>query len=204
MVALVQLTSGTVSILGPGRILPAASAQAIMDAEQLLSQARREGDALVDAARESANMIETAANEAGLAAAQATIEQRLIAIAAASLRIMEQSKERIVDMGLQIARRVLDTIEPDEAAVQIALRSLKFVGHSALIRMRVAPAHVEMVRKRLDEMLPMATSRAVVELIADPRVKDAGCILETDAGLVNATIESQMMSIENSLRGLVK
>ncbi|MDA9544863.1 hypothetical protein ACM43_10155 [Bradyrhizobium sp. CCBAU 45321] len=204
MVSLVQLTSGKVCILGPGRVLPAEDAQKIVDAEQLLAQARRDADGLVDGARETAGMIEMAAKEAALTAAQATIEQRLTAIALASLRIMEENQERIVDMGLQIARRLIDTIAPDDAAVQIALNSLKFTGHSSLVRLRVAPAHVETVRRQLNELLSTATSRAVVELVADQRVKDAGCILETDAGLVDATIESQLAAIEAGLRSSLK
>ncbi|MCK1326457.1 hypothetical protein IVA94_37630 [Bradyrhizobium sp. 156] len=200
MVALVQLTSGRVRILGPGRVLPAENAQTIVDAEQLLAQARRDADG----ARETAGMIEAAAKEAGLTAAQATIEQRLTAIAVASLRIMEENQERIVDMGLQIARRLIDAIAPDDAAVQIALNSLKFTGHSSLVRLRVSPAHVETVRRQLNELLSTATSRAVVELISDPRIKDAGCILETDAGLVDATIENQLAAIEAALLSSLK
>ncbi|WP_430650099.1 FliH/SctL family protein [Bradyrhizobium liaoningense] len=36
--------------------------------------------------------------------------------------------------------------------------------------------------------------------MSDPRINDAGCILETDAGLVDATIESQLTLIEGGLR----
>jgi len=57
MVALVRLTSETVSVLGPGQILPAASTQALLEAEQLLTQARRDADALVDEARVAASRI---------------------------------------------------------------------------------------------------------------------------------------------------
>ncbi|WP_420969592.1 FliH/SctL family protein [Bradyrhizobium sp. B120] len=200
MVALVRLTSETVSVLGPGQILPAASTQALLQAEQLLTQARRDADALIDEARASASRIEAAAREAGLKEAQVTIQQRLTAIAAESLRVMEQNKERIVDLGLQIARRIIDTIAPDETTVQIALRGLRVVSPSPVVRLRVAPSLVETVRGRVDEIVPAATSRAVVEVISDPRINDAGCILETEAGLVNATIESQLSLIESGLR----
>ncbi|MGX9432205.1 FliH/SctL family protein [Bradyrhizobium sp. LeoA1S1] len=200
MVALVRLTSETISVLGPGQVLPAVSTQALLQAEQLLTQARRDAEALVDEARASASRIEAAAREAGLKEAQVTIQQRLAAIAVESLRIMEQNKERIVDLGLQIARRIIDTTAPDEAALQIALRGLSVVGHSPVVRLRVAPSLVETVRGRVDEIAPAVTSRAVVEVISDPRINDAGCILETDAGLIDATIESQLTLIESGLR----
>nr|WP_166309043.1 FliH/SctL family protein [Bradyrhizobium sp. 2S1]MCK7664756.1 FliH/SctL family protein [Bradyrhizobium sp. 2S1] len=200
MVALVRLTSETISILGSGKILPAASAQALLQAEQLLFQAQRDAEALVDEARVSASRIQAAATEAGLKEAQVTIQQRLAAIAVESLRVMENNKERIVDLGLQIARRIIDTTAPDEAAVQIALRSLRVVGHSPVIRLRVAPSLVETVRGRVDDIVSAVTSRAVIEVVSDPRINDAGCILETDAGLVDATIESQLTLIESGLR----
>lgn len=203
MVALVQLMPVTAALLGPGRILPAESAQALVDAEQLLMHAQREADALIDAARDRARAIEAAAKDAGLAAAQAEIQARLTAIATQSLRILAQNEEQIIDMSLQIARRIIGTIELEEAAVQIALRSLKLAGRNALVRLRVAPSFLEAVRERLDDILPTATSRAVVNLIADARVKDAGCILETDAGLVEATIESQLAAIESGLRSVL-
>ncbi|ULJ74444.1 FliH/SctL family protein [Rhizobium gallicum] len=203
MVALVQLMPVTAALLGPGRILPAESAQALVDAEQLLMHAQREADALIDAARDRARAIEAAAKDAGLAAAQAEIQARLTAIATQSLRILAQNEEQIIDMSLQIARRIIGTIESEEAAVQIALRSLKLAGRNALVRLRVAPSFLEAVRERLDDILPTATSRAVVNLIADARVKDAGCILETDAGLVEATIESQLAAIESGLRSVL-
>ncbi|MBA1143896.1 MULTISPECIES: FliH/SctL family protein [Mesorhizobium] len=200
MVALVQLTPVTAGVIGPGRVVPAGSAQALVDAEQLLVQARREAEAIVDAAHDCARAIEAAAKEAGLAAAQAEIQAGLTAIATQALRITAQYEEQIIDIGLQIARRIIDTIEPEEAAVQIALRTLKFAGGNALVRLRVSPSLLEAVRNRLDDILPAATSRAVIDLVGDARVKDAGCILETDAGLVEATIESQLAAIEIGLR----
>ncbi|MDK1492977.1 FliH/SctL family protein [Sinorhizobium sp. 7-81] len=180
--------------------MPAASAQAMVDAEQLLDRARRDADALTAAARESVTMIETAAKEAGLKAAQAEIQDRLTAIAVGTLRIMEQNEQRIVDMALHIARRVIDTVAPENAAVDIALQSLRFVGESSVVRLRVTPSLVESVRKRLNELLTAMTSRSIVEVIPDPGVNDAGCILETDAGLVDATIEAQLALIESGLR----
>lgn len=200
MVTLVQLTPGTFALFGPGRVLRAATALAILDAEQLLTQARREADALLEEASRSVTAIEAAARETGLREAQREIQQRLTTIAAQTLHIMEQNKERIVDMGLQIARRVIDTVAPDELAVQAALRGLKTVGPSRAVRLRVAPPIVKKVRQRLDELLPAETSRTIVEVAADAQIKDVGCILETDAGFIDLTIETQLTLIENALR----
>jgi type III secretion protein L len=40
---------------------------------------------------------------------------------------------------------------------------------------------------------------SAVEAIGDPRIADPGCVLETDAGLIDATIESQLAAIRRGL-----
>jgi type III secretion protein L len=38
-----------------------------------------------------------------------------------------------------------------------------------------------------------------VEVIGDARITDPGCVLETDAGLIDATVESQLAAIRRGL-----
>ena len=200
MVELVQLSPGMARALGGARVLPAADLDALVTAARVLEDGRRETAALVTAARGEAEAIRAAAREAGLAAATAQIQDRLVAIAAGSVAAVALNEQRIVDMGLHIAERVIGTIDARDAATSIARKSLKFAGQSALIRLRVAPGVVEALRDRLDAILPAAMLRSAVEVLGDARVGDAGCILETDAGLIDATIESQLAAIERGLR----
>ncbi|WIW50424.2 FliH/SctL family protein (plasmid) [Bradyrhizobium sp. 62B] len=200
MVTLVQLTSGAVSIAGRGRVLPAATMQRLMTAEQVLAQARREAEELVSEARGAASMIQKEAREAGGQAAQAIIQERLIVLAMEHQRLMHESRDQIIEMGLQIARRIIGSVDPAEATLRIAWRGLQYVRDRSTIRLRVAPSVAQEVRQRLGEIALKAPSPNMMEVVADSRIEDAGCILETDAGRIDATIESQLAAIEAVLR----
>jgi type III secretion protein L len=123
----------------------------------------------------------------------------LFEIAEASVAILAQSEERILDLALQIAERIIGAMPSGDIAAQVTKRSLQLVPLSRFVRLRVAPANVTVVREKLDAVLPAALSQSAVEVVGDARIRDAGCVLETDAGLIDATIESQIAAIRRGL-----
>jgi type III secretion protein L len=103
-------------------------------------------------------------------------------------------------MAAQIARRIIGSFDAAEVASRISKKSLALSAHSSFIRLRVQPGAVEQLRERLDAILPATMSIASVEVIGDTRVRGGGCIMETDSGLIDATVESQVAAIERGLR----
>ncbi len=199
MVQLVALTPYSAALVGPGRVLPVGTATRLLALDALRADAEQQVAALVEAARAEADVIREAARKEGHATAAAEIQDRLFEIAEASVSVMARSEERILDLALQIAARIIGTRPRDDVARQIAARSLQLASHSRFIRLRVSPMSVEAVRAQLNEMLPPSLSPSSIEVVGDDRVRDPGCVLETDAGLIDATIESQLAAIRRGL-----
>ncbi|MEJ0017889.1 MAG: FliH/SctL family protein [Acetobacteraceae bacterium] len=200
MVDLVELKSGHVALQGPGRILRGAAADGMQDAERLLADAELRAADMVASAQAQVDAIQAAARAAGIEEATEEIQDRLFAIAEASANAISRTEERIIDMAMHIARRIIGAFDEAEIAARVAKKSLALSAHSGFIRLRVAPSAVEPLRERLDAILPTAMSSAAIEVIGDGRVHGGGCIMETDAGLIDATIDSQLAAIERGLR----
>jgi type III secretion protein L len=199
MVELVALSRDQPALLGPGAIVPAALGTRLIAVEALHEEAMRKAEALVRAAEAEVEAVREAARAEGLAAATEEIQDRLFEIAEASVAILAQSEERILDLALQIAERIIGAMPSGDIAAQVTKRSLQLVPLSRFVRLRVAPANVTVVREKLDAVLPAALSQSAVEVVGDARIRDAGCVLETDAGLIDATIESQIAAIRRGL-----
>ncbi|MBS0643365.1 MAG: hypothetical protein JSS43_26175 [Proteobacteria bacterium] len=200
MVDLVQLSTGNVGLLGPGRVLRAAEADALLSAEQLQADARARAVTAVQAAQQEADGIRAEARAAGVEDATEEIQDRLFAIAEASVNAISRTEHRIIDMALQIVRRIIGSLDEVDVAARVARKSLALSAHSSFIRLRVAPGAVEALRERLDPILPATLPAASIEVVGDTRVRAGGCIMETDAGLIDATIDSQITAIERGLR----
>ena len=65
---------------------------------------------------------------------------------------------------------------------------------------KVAPEMVETVRGRVSELRLAYPTVETFDVVEDPRLKGAACILETEAGVADASVETQLAAIEKSLR----
>jgi type III secretion protein L len=200
MVRLVELSRTKPALTGPGRVVAAADAAALIEIASHLEAAMREADGLRAAAQAEADAIREEARAAGLAKATEEIQDRLFEIVEASIGAISRTEARITDLALRIARRIIGDFEQAELTARVAMRALRLAAHSSLVRLRVAPEMVDATNARLTEIICGHLPMSLVQVVPDERIHPGGCILETDAGLIDASIESQFAAIERSLK----
>jgi type III secretion protein L len=200
VVDLVELKDGGPGLHGAGRVLPAAQAAALLDIVALRAAAEREAAAMLASAKAEVDRVREAARQEGLAQAEAEIQDRLFEIAEASVNVIARTEERIIGLGLQVARKILGEFEEAELVARIAAKGLRLAAHSSVVRLRVAPHLVDATNARLAAMIGATMPVSAVQVVADARMRDGGCVLETDAGLIDATLESQLAAIERGLK----
>jgi type III secretion protein L len=210
MVQLVELTSGAARAVGPGRVLKAEEATRLLGGERiraaaeaeaatLLAAAKAEATALVAAAAAEADAVRDQARREGIAAGEAEVQDLLFEIAGRSIDAVERTESQIIDLGLEVARRVIGEIGPTEATLRTAMRGLRLAARSGFVRLRVAPEAVNAITERVQALLPSNVPGLTVEVIGCPRVAYPGAVLETDTGLIDATIDSQLEAIRRAL-----
>ena len=70
---------------------------------------------------------------------------------------------------------------------------------------RVCPADEPAVREALAAMIASAPGGvSFLDVSADPRMKPGDCILESELGVVDAGLETQLRALENALAGKIK
>jgi flagellar assembly protein FliH len=108
----------------------------------------------------------------------------------------------VVSLALAIARRVL------HREAQLDPMMLKAVAHLALekiaegtsVRLRVSPQQVEAWQEVMTRQQGLKVRPAVV---ADPSVSRADCLLETEVGSTDLSVESQLEEIEKGFFDLL-
>lgn len=105
----------------------------------------------------------------------------------------EQSERQLEAMAIEIAQKVLHTqLTIDRSVVtEIVKAAMKQVTHAHEARVRVNPFDSDLMRSLKQEILQAAPSVRTLEISDDPSV-DAGCIIETQGGLVDARVSSQI------------
>ena len=118
-----------------------------------------------------------------------------------SVAFMESVERKMADVVMKALRSCVEEIGDEEMVVNIVRKTMKAVIRTQRqVTLKVAPEAVGAIKERIEKLrvdYPTVDSFDVVE---DPRLKGPACILETEAGVADASVETQLAAIERSLK----
>ena len=167
---------------------------------------------LISRAQEEADTIkETAAKEgyrAGLEQAESDINALRAKIAdfiSAKKEVFEYIAPDILEISVDIAKKIIKKeVESDpQVLVNTIVDVLKTVSKSEpKINIRVKPQAVQFIKDTLPNITYEYGIDAKVNIIADPSIEEGGCIFQTNNGIVDASIDTQLEIIKKAIEGI--
>jgi len=148
--------------------------------------------------------------EAAAARQAAERVEKIVARAAASIEALEQVRrqmrrqmeEDLVKLAVAVARRILHrelSVDPD-ALQGVVKAAVGRIEARELHRIRVSPEDCP----QLEKALKYAALPPRVELTADSGLERGSLVLETDRGLYDASVETQLQEIERGFTDLLR
>lgn len=188
-------------------------------AEQILADANEQADAVVARARDEAASVEEAAREKGYAEGRERLEQefetRRTELAAAyrdkeqtlaeDYRKKQQDMEReIVDALVPVFDKVFHIQFADKRGILLYL-----IDHAILniegekhFRIRVAEGERTFLESRRQELLDRVGHDIELEILGDPGMSGSDCMIETDSGVFDCGLETQLQNLIKDIRSL--
>ncbi len=192
---------GPAEIHSTGRLVKASEVGQIASAEEILDAARKEAEAIRAAAQEEFNRRHEEGYEKGLKDGKAEIMMQKLDLLESSVKFMEGMEDKMAGIVIKALRKCVDQIGDEELVVQITRKAMRaVVRNQQQITVKVSPAMVPVVRARLTEIQAEFPSVNFIDVGEDAKLDDRSCVVETDAGVVDASIETQLDAIEKSIR----
>jgi flagellar assembly protein FliH len=205
-----QPTTGRAGADGP---IPTRS---IGGLNQFLERAREQGAALISVAREQAEAIAQSAREQGFEAgynegigrAEKAVAERLAladSILAATRSAQEEalaSAERdLVELAFEIAEKIVrqKVVADPDATIGVLEHALRKAYVRDGLTVLCNPADLERLMGASEQLQTRVGSLAGLTLIGDRRISQGGVVVRTDAGDIDATIESQLERLRDQL-----
>jgi flagellar biosynthesis/type III secretory pathway protein FliH len=174
---------------------------------EIIAQAKAQAQQLLQQAQTEAATLQTQAKEAGLQEGRAEGAAQLTeAIATASQRwqaIEAQLVPQVKDLAVSIARKILGKeleFHP-EGVIDIVRQAL---SEKARLRreifLRVNPEDLEHLREARAGLVEVLSRCKEIGLREDPDVARFGVIIETDAGIIDAQLDTQLAVLERVLK----
>jgi len=195
-----------------GELLQSATA----DAEAILSEAHTQLRTIVESAQTGASEITQEARSQGhdsgyregIAKAETEMEEMLTTMRGLidmarveRHKIVEGAEPEIVRLAMGIAEKILHkSVEMDrDVVVAITKAAIAELVDRESITVRVNPIDLERMKQHRDSMLALGETKHM-RVIEDQRVDPGGVVVETEAGSLDAKIETQVEEAKRVLR----
>jgi flagellar assembly protein FliH len=170
---------------------PFQSAESLDEEREQIEQARQQGiqEGIRQAEAAVQQRVQAHTNEVA-----ARLASSLGEVAALRPRLRRQAESQVVELALQVARKILHrtlAMDPD-ALTGLVSAALARIDARELLEIRVGAAHHGAVKAALDRMgLPVQ-----VQLIPDPSLEPGALLIESDRGRLDASVSTQLAEIE--------
>ena len=165
---------------------------------------------LISRAREEAQSIKEAASkegyQEGLEQAKADIQEVKNAITSflgAKQAVFDYIAPDILEISVDIAQKIIkkELQQDPNVILDNILALLKGLSkEETKITLRVNPAQVSLLKSETPNLLNEAGLDAKILVVPDETIMEGGCVVTTNNGVIDATIETQLAVISEALR----
>jgi len=120
---------------------------------------------------------------------------------AARDRYVTESEPELIRLAVRIAQKIIgeELRTNPEAIVSIARQCLQGLGRERSLTIRVSQGEADLVRRRIGILREAAGFHRSIEVVADAAVNPGGCIVESEYGVIDARLETQIRCMEEIL-----
>ena len=188
-------------IVSSGRLVKAEDVAAVRSAGDIIASAETQAAKLREDALAAYEAEKRRGFEEGLQAGLRKVVEDKLDFAYESAAYMEAVEGKLADIVVKALKKCVSQVGDRTLVVEIVRKAMKAViRNQRQITLKVAPDRVDAVKARLDEILSDYPALERVDVVEDSRLKGPAAIIETEAGVADASVDTQIAAIESSIR----
>lgn len=195
-----RLTAHSVLPRAGARIIKAHELEVLVEAQSVLDEAKARVAAMEAKAAKDYEAKVQEGYEDGLMQGRLEQAEKMLETALSAVEYIEGIEETLVRVVSSAVRKTVGELDDKERIVRVVRNALVTVRGQQRVLVRVAPSDEAAVRDALAVMLQDAPGGvSFLDVQADPRLQAGSCLLESEMGVVDASLETQMQALERAL-----
>ena len=189
------------TIASDRRVVKATEMATVCSAEEIIAAAEADAARIREEAKVAFEEEKKRGYEKGLADGKMEITMQKLDLLDSSVAFMEGVEEKMADVVLKALKSFVVEVGDKEMVVNIVRKTLNAVIRTQRhVTLKVAPEMVSVVKERVAALRQDYPTVESFDVIEDSRLKGPACILETEAGVADASVDTQLAAIEKSLQ----
>jgi type III secretion protein L len=176
----------------------------LLQAEQILAHARAEAEAIRLEAQKAYETEKKRGYEQGLNESKMEMAERMLDTVSAGVDYLASLEGTLSDLVMNSLHKVIEGFEDKERVTGVVRKALGYVRAQKRVVLRLCPEDAELVRDEWKDLQRDYPGIGTLDISADPRLSRGACLLESELGIIDASLEIQMAAIRNSFTRQLK
>jgi type III secretion protein L len=170
-------------------------------AEQVVAEARLEASRIIGEARQEAQGILTIAKEQGYDQGVREWHETLSAAWRQRDEYLDANEAAVLKLAVKVAGKVIgeELRTTPETVASLAREALRTLQRAKTFVVQVHPADAPLLNERILVLRSAVGPTRDIEVVSNPSLLRGDCVVESDIGLIDARLETQLKNIERML-----
>jgi len=188
-------------VVSDRRLVKSFDVATVRTAEEIIASAEAEAGRIREEAKAAFEAEKKRGYETGLQNGKMEIAMQKIDLVDQSVAFMESVEGKMADVVLKALKSFVTEVGDKEMVIQIVRKTMAAVIRTQRqVTLKVSPEMVPTVKARLTELRADYPTIESMDVVEDSRLVGPACVLETEAGVADASVETQLAAIERSLK----
>lgn len=188
------------------KFIPAKEFAVLLDAEELKSHVELEIKELKKKTEKKCKELEAKARDAGFQEGLLEFNKHVVALEEKKRQLYHETQRLIIPLALKAAKKIVSQelkLNPN-VIVEIVKQTLKPVLQNHRIRIFVNKEDRNVLESNKDSIKSILEQVETFSIEDRPDIEQGGCIIETESGIINATLDNQWKALEAAFQGFMK
>ncbi|MGL4722510.1 MAG: HrpE/YscL family type III secretion apparatus protein [Desulfovibrionaceae bacterium] len=192
------LTHSQIGIAAGVKVIKAKEYATFLNGVETLHKAKEEGYGIIKQAEEEYERMRELGYRAGIDEGKMEMAERIMEQITSSVDYFADVENTVVDVVIAAITKIIGEMDDKERVSAIVHRSLSYVRNQKKVLVRLSPEDVPYIQENLNDIIRNYPGINFLDVAPDPKLARGDCILESEMGIVNAGLNTQIEAIKRS------
>lgn len=194
----IRNANSSISVDPSARVLKGETVDTMAEAKDIIEQAKQEADQIRKDALDAFEAEKKRGFEEGIAEARLEEAERMLDNVSRTVNYFEKIEHDVVGLVSTAVTKVIGELDSQDLIFRIVRTGLAAVRTQNQVTVRLNPAESDAVKDKINDLLSAYPAISYLSVEPDVRLAPGACILETEIGSVEASLDTQLEAIRNS------
>lgn len=187
------------------KVVPKNDISILMDARQVLSKAKEDAKKFKEEIVAECEKERTVATKEGFEKGFSEWTEKIVELEEEIQRVRKEMEKVIIPVALKAAKKIVGReIETSEkTVVDIVSSALKGVSQHKKVTIWANKDDLQLLEKEREHLKSMFEKVESLSLRPRDDISSGGCVIETEAGIINAQLENQWLILESAFEKMM-